>query len=476
MKKKIVSLFTIFLSVFLLRLITAEAFTNALTVFVNGKRLCADSQISNDRTMVPMRAIFEALGYGVEYDKDTHTAIAGEKPAVLQPKREDGVIRISVNGAYVDMDTDPYVDNGTTYVPARFIADSAGEAVEWDAAANAVYIGKVAHDTYKAFKVDANYGYGSSLHSLDNSNLLFIKGRNDILYCTTQDNSTAVIYKSYTEKFKENTFADMKITTVGGEVYYGFEVWYSFYDHNMGSIALFGATYYNNGNSYTEILYTGGKFYTYDDLGFPDGHSKYSIFMTLSDGAYMLVERWDYTYFLSLYPDVVYKDTPEHFHDVWYYEKADLMQNKLYEYDGYLYYLISDTTLNNVDKTAYTLYRYDIYEGIEEQVMKFEPIKHRPMFANGQIFEETSTGFNVYSLTGHFLRTITIENREEIHPISWDGSGFDIDNTKGIQECPNGKIYFFDGNQLIMGIRKSDNPPTYTDNPNTGDILHITLD
>ena len=409
MKKKIVSLFIIFLSVFLFGLITAEAFTNAPTVFVNGKRLCADSQISNDRTMVPMRAIFESLGYDVKYDNNTHTAIAGEKPAVLQPKREDGVIRIAVNGAYVNMDTDPYVDNGTTYVPARFIADSAGEAVEWDAAANAVYIGKVAHDTYKAFKVDANYGYGSSLHSLDNSNLLFIKGRNDILYCTTQDNSSAVIYKSYTEKFKENTFADMKITTVGGEVYYGFEVWYSFYDHNTGSIALFGATYYDNNNNYTEILYTGGKFYTYEDLGFPDGHSKYSIFMTLSDGAYML-------------------------------------------------------------------YRYDIYEGIEEQVMKFEPIKHKPMFANGQIFEETPTGFNVYSLTGHFLRTVTIENREQIHPISWDGSGFDVDNTKGIQECPNGKIYFFDGNQLIMGIRKSDNPPTYTDNPNTGDILHITLD
>ncbi len=53
------------------------------TVIVNGQELRSDvsPQIINDRTMVPMRSIFEALGYSVNWNEQTQkiTATGSDK-------------------------------------------------------------------------------------------------------------------------------------------------------------------------------------------------------------------------------------------------------------------------------------------------------------------------------------------------------------------------------------------------------------
>lgn len=49
---------------------------------------------------------------------------------------------IMVNGKYLKTDVDPYVENGITYVPVRFVGEALQAAVSWNSAANTVIIQK----------------------------------------------------------------------------------------------------------------------------------------------------------------------------------------------------------------------------------------------------------------------------------------------------------------------------------------------
>ena len=95
-------------------------------------------QLINDRTMVPLRAIFEALGAEVDWENDTQTVTAAK----------DGVTIISTIGStkmYIDdmemiMDVAPVLIEGRTLVPVRFVAEAFECDVFWSDIDNTVYI------------------------------------------------------------------------------------------------------------------------------------------------------------------------------------------------------------------------------------------------------------------------------------------------------------------------------------------------
>lgn len=85
------------------------------------------------RTMVPMRAIFEKLGYEVEWDGNQKkiTAVHEVQTIVLYQDNPTATIidQCSVN---IILDVPPTAVNGRTLVPLRFIAETAGAKVDWD--------------------------------------------------------------------------------------------------------------------------------------------------------------------------------------------------------------------------------------------------------------------------------------------------------------------------------------------------------
>lgn len=104
---------------------------NGITVYVDGEKLDFDVQprLINSRTMVPMRAIFEALGAMVNWDNDTQTAFG---------ETVDDFVEISIgdnyllrNGDSVYLDSPAVVISGRTLVPVRAIAESLNCDVEW---------------------------------------------------------------------------------------------------------------------------------------------------------------------------------------------------------------------------------------------------------------------------------------------------------------------------------------------------------
>lgn len=86
--------------------------------------------IQNGRTLVPIRAIVEAMGGTVNWDGETQTAL-------LEYNGDAITLTIGSNTAYLNenentLDTAPAVINGRTMLPIRFIAESFGFDVEWD--------------------------------------------------------------------------------------------------------------------------------------------------------------------------------------------------------------------------------------------------------------------------------------------------------------------------------------------------------
>ena len=86
--------------------------------------------IIGDRTLVPFRAIFEALGMTVEWDNDRRVAI-GTKDNLVIEIPIDSVI-VFVNGEPIELEVPAILYNDRTLVPLRFIAEASGAEVEWD--------------------------------------------------------------------------------------------------------------------------------------------------------------------------------------------------------------------------------------------------------------------------------------------------------------------------------------------------------
>ena len=111
-------------------------------VMIDSQPLKADvaPKIINGRTMVPLRAIFEALGLRLDWYPATGIIKASKANAdiTLQVGQQQAV----VNNRSVFLETPATVVNGRTLVPVRFISESIGMLVEWDAGRQIVWIGQ----------------------------------------------------------------------------------------------------------------------------------------------------------------------------------------------------------------------------------------------------------------------------------------------------------------------------------------------
>ena len=107
-----------------------------IKVILNGAEILFDTApvICDGRTMVPMRAVFEALGMEVDWAEDTQTVTATNKDVTLTLAiGEPTVLKETAEGEEViPMDVVPAIKDGRTLVPIRFIAESTGCYVGWD--------------------------------------------------------------------------------------------------------------------------------------------------------------------------------------------------------------------------------------------------------------------------------------------------------------------------------------------------------
>lgn len=108
---------------------------NEPLVYLNGEKMTFDVNpfIENDRTLVPMRAIFEAVGADVQWDEETQTVVAAREK---NGKTTFVALQIDssafVDSEEVELDVPAKIVDDRTFVPLRFVVESLGETVEWD--------------------------------------------------------------------------------------------------------------------------------------------------------------------------------------------------------------------------------------------------------------------------------------------------------------------------------------------------------
>jgi len=111
-----------------------------ISVFIDGYQLAFDvpPQIVNDRTVVPMRAIFESLGATVDWNADTRTVYSVKGSDTISLRVDDPAM--VVNNSTIALDTAPCIIDDRTLVPVRAISEAFGMNVSWDGEIRSVLI------------------------------------------------------------------------------------------------------------------------------------------------------------------------------------------------------------------------------------------------------------------------------------------------------------------------------------------------
>ncbi len=113
----------------------------AVNVVVNGAPVTFADQppvISEGRTLLPLRAVFDLLGATIEWDGATQTVYA--KKDGIDITLTIGSDQLWVNGQAKQLDVRAQIMNGRTMVPVRAVADAFGCGIGWDAATYTVTI------------------------------------------------------------------------------------------------------------------------------------------------------------------------------------------------------------------------------------------------------------------------------------------------------------------------------------------------
>ena len=115
-----------------LSLCTGNVLAQDVKITLNGNEIKSDVApfIKENRTLVPVRFISDALEYDVKWDNDKRTVSINnnDKNMVLTINDKN----INVDGKTKITDVAPTLYNNRTYVPIRFISENFGVDVKWD--------------------------------------------------------------------------------------------------------------------------------------------------------------------------------------------------------------------------------------------------------------------------------------------------------------------------------------------------------
>ena len=111
-----------------------------IRVTLNGETLTFDvpPQLIDNRTMVPLRKIFEAMGAVVDWNNDSQTVTAtkGDESVIATINSKN----VYINGETKTLDVPPMVIDDRTLVPVRFVAEAFGANVDWNETTQTVVI------------------------------------------------------------------------------------------------------------------------------------------------------------------------------------------------------------------------------------------------------------------------------------------------------------------------------------------------
>ena len=210
--KKVLVLFVLMLG------LMSSVYASSVNVQINGEIIDftdntgakVEAQIVNGRTMVPFRKIFNTLGV-----TDDNILWNGEEKSI-EAKKDNIIIKLQISNniaskiidgveSKITLDSAPIISNNRTLVPLRFIAESLGKTVGWDATNRTAVIIDFEY-FLTALKNKSSSLYEFLIKDTSNTNLTITRSYYD-LYDTSQ-NDTAVVNASIIESKLNSIITD----------------------------------------------------------------------------------------------------------------------------------------------------------------------------------------------------------------------------------------------------------------------------
>ncbi|WP_405109740.1 copper amine oxidase N-terminal domain-containing protein [Paenibacillus sp. FSL K6-1217] len=118
----------------------AQAAAKPIRVIIDGVTLSTDQPpvMVNGRTMVPLRAIFEAFNADIKWNQKTQTVTAFQNDTTIVLKIGSKIA--TINNKAVSLDVPGQNLKGRTMVPTRFVSEALGREVGWNPGAQIVTI------------------------------------------------------------------------------------------------------------------------------------------------------------------------------------------------------------------------------------------------------------------------------------------------------------------------------------------------
>ena len=140
MKKTVAFFVSLCMALVLIAVPVYGAEDRPIRVMVDGAELAfdVDPVIENDRTLVPMRLIFEALGAKVDWDEASRTALAVKGDVKISITIDSA--ELMKNSKAVVLDAPARLIGGRTLVPVRAVSEGLGAKVDWDETSRTVQI------------------------------------------------------------------------------------------------------------------------------------------------------------------------------------------------------------------------------------------------------------------------------------------------------------------------------------------------
>ena len=196
-------------------LCTAFAETEVSVEF-NGRELEFDQPavISENRTLVPVRKIFETLGAELTWDDNTRTAYS--EKGTRKVSITIGEKYIVVDGEQKEIDVPTKIINNRTLIPLRAISDAYECAVEWDSVLKTAKIYDI--DFYNAPKNDfeGRFKYFADVNFSKNSNTASWKSGECVLTFEKEQSRDIEVDDGYLQDLREGlgTFKSMTVDYV----------------------------------------------------------------------------------------------------------------------------------------------------------------------------------------------------------------------------------------------------------------------
>lgn len=105
---------------------------DSVTVYSNGNLVADKGIIVEGRTLVPVRGVFEYMGYDVQWDNNTKTATLTNKKKETVITLTNGKETFTVNDTIITPEVPQQIIDGKFMLPLRAIGEAVNAKVDWN--------------------------------------------------------------------------------------------------------------------------------------------------------------------------------------------------------------------------------------------------------------------------------------------------------------------------------------------------------